>query len=134
MTKYFVNVLSTKLGSLVTNISDLTHTSVNVNRLGTAVTVETYLDKTTHDNYSKIVGYTSWRSHNRRGRGSDTVVCFNKAIYGWPIDAIVPLHLEIMFFGFWINARDSTLLPAMYRPQWEGADPVNSLMENTASF
>ena len=65
---YMLQVLSTNVRGLLTNIGDYTHSFINRHNADIIVAVETFFNENVPENYGKIKGYSNWCRRDRSGR------------------------------------------------------------------
>ena len=123
-----LSIISANVRGLQTNIGDLVHSCVIPHTPDVVATVETFLNDSIPNNFGIIQGYTRWHRRDRaRGTFGGVAVCFNKNLSVQPLDVTIPAHLEMMFFRLWTKHHGCTLLCVCYRPQWQGAEPLQFL-------
>jgi len=120
-----LSILSANVRGLQTNLGDLTHSFVLPLSPDIIATVETFLNHTVPDNFGRMSGYTKWHRKDRaNGTFGGIAVCFRTGLHVQPLQVEMPDHLELLFFKFWTNPQEASLLCVCYRPQWQGPEPL----------
>lgn len=90
--------------------------------------METFLDETVEPAFAKIPGYSNWIRRDRQGmRGGGIAVCYKENMLVQTLPVQIPSCMEMLFFRITLDNDEALLLIAMYRPQWQGADPLRYL-------
>ncbi len=125
-----LTVLSANIRGFRTNVGELTHTALT-QRADVVVAVETFLDNNCVTTCDKITGYSHWLRRDRHsGQGGGLAVCHREGLHIDVLEVNTPDAMEMMFFRIILVDRGALLLCAMYRPQWQGSEPLNYLINN----
>lgn len=126
-----LTILSANVRGFQTNIGDLTHSHVIPHNPDIIATVETFLNPTVPENFGQISGFSKWHRKDRtNGTFGGVAVCFRKALSVQLLEIDMPDHLELMFFRLWLTTQETVLLCVCYRPQWQGGEPIEFLLNN----
>ena len=125
-----LTILTANVRGFRTNVGELTHTALK-QHVDIVVAVETFLDDSCVTTCDKITGYSHWTRRDRHGgQGGGLAVCHRE---GLQIDALAvntPDPLEMLFLRVILQDRGALLLCVMYRPQWQGSEPLAYLTDN----
>lgn len=126
--RHRLDILSANIRGFLTNVGELTHSFVIKHNIDFIVTVETFLDETVVPAFAKIPGYSQWIRRDRQGmRGGGIAVCYKENMLVQTLPLHIPSWME-MFFRVTLANDEAILLVAMYRPQWQGAEPIRYLI------
>ena len=126
-----LSIISANVRGFQTNIGDLTHSFIIPKNADIVACVETFLNENIPENYGRIPGYSGWHRRDRvSGNFGGIAVCFREGLSFQALDICVPDHLELSFFRLWTKADEAMLFCVCYRPQWQGAEPVEFLRNN----
>ncbi|XP_050691050.1 uncharacterized protein LOC126982782 [Eriocheir sinensis] len=121
MTQNSLRILSANVRGFRTNVGELTH-AVLRNRADVMVAVETFLNDECVTTCDRIPGYCHWERRDRKDRQGGGVAL-------QPLSAPVAEHMEDMFFRLLLADMSAVLLVALYRPQWQGSEPLTFLTD-----
>ena len=129
--RHKLDILSANVRGFLTNVGDLTHSFVIKNNIDFVVTCETFLDENVEPTFGKIPGYCHWERRDRQGmQGGGIAVCYKEHLQVQTLTVNTPSWMEMMFFRVRLANSDSVLICAVYRPQWQGRDPIKYLTEH----
>ena len=132
--KETLTLLSANVRGLRSNLGSLTNMAIT-NKADIIICTETFLDETIPKGAYKIPGYGPWERRDRKhGSKGGVAVCFKTELHIQPLDPEIPDPLEIMFFKLIVNSSHSVLICALYRPQWQGRQPLDFLLNNLDSL
>ena len=124
-------VLSANVRGFRTNVGELTHSCILKHDIDIVITVETFLDETVEATMGKIPGYSHWQRRDRVGmQFGGIAVCYKDWLHIQRLEVQLPDWMEAMFFRVILSDKSAVLLCAMYRPQWQGSDPLTFLSQH----
>lgn len=125
-----LTILTANVRGFRTNVGELTHTALT-QHADIVVAVETFLDDSCVTTCDKITGYSHWTRRDRHGgQGGGLAVCHREGLQIDFLTVNTPDVLEIMFLRALLEDRGALLLCVMYRPQWQGSEPLTYLTDN----
>ena len=129
--RHRLDILSANIRGFLTNVGELTHSFVIKHNIDFIVAMETFLDETVVPAFAKIPGYSQWIRRDRQGmRGGGIAVCYKENMLVQSLPIQIPSWMEMLFFRIILANGEAILLVAMYRPQWQGADPIRYLINH----
>ena len=125
-----LTILSANVRGLRSNLDSLTNMAVT-NKADIVVCTETFLDENIPKGACNIPGYCLWeRKDRKQGAKGGVAFCYKTNLHIQPLDPDIPDPLEIMFFKLIVDNINSVLMCALYRPQWQGREPLDFLSNN----
>ena len=125
-----LTLLSANVRGLRSNLGTLTNMAI-INKADIIICTETFLDETLPKNVCRISGYSPWERRDRKhGTKGGVAVCYKEEIHIQPLTPNIPDPFEIIFFKLFVDSNNSVLICALYRPQWQGRDPLEFLSDN----
>ncbi|XP_050730057.1 uncharacterized protein LOC127005333 [Eriocheir sinensis] len=129
MTQNSLRILSANVRGFRTNVGELTQ-AVLRNRADVVVAVETFLNDECVTMCDRIPGYCHWERRDWTDRqGGGVAVCYREDLQLQPLSAPVAEHIEAMFCRLLLADMSAVLLVALYRPQWQGSEPLTFLTD-----